>query len=75
VFPRTPVDGFPVVDQAGAPDSTGSHVHSGLTNGTTYTYAAFSVDAASNGSNPKNGSGTPGNSGGKPGKVRNNRRK
>jgi hypothetical protein len=75
VFPRTPVDGLPVVSQAGAPGSTGSYVHTDLTNGTTYTYAAFSVDVSANGSNPKNGSGTPGNSGGKPGKVNNNRRR
>jgi hypothetical protein len=77
VFPRTPVDGIPLVNQPGAPNSTGLFTHTGLVNGTTYTYAAFSVDVAANGSNPKNGSGTPGNGNGngKPGKVNNNRRK
>ena len=76
VFPRTPADGFPVLDKPGAPSSTGSYVHSGLANGTTYTYAAFSVDTAGNGSNPMDGSGTPGNGNqSAPGRVKNNRRK
>ena len=75
VFPRTPADGFPVVERTGAPGSTGTYTHSGLTNGTVYSYAAFSIDVSNNGSNSTTGSGTPGNSGGKPGRVRNNRRK
>ena len=76
VFPRTPADGFPVVDRSGAPSSTGSYVHSGLANGTTYTYAAFSLDNAGNGSNPTDASGTPGNGNqSAPGRVKNNRRK
>jgi hypothetical protein len=66
---------MPVLDQAGAPGSTGSYVHQGLTNGVTHSYAAFSLDAAENGSNPTTASGKPGTSGGKPGKVPNNRRK
>jgi hypothetical protein len=76
VFPRTPADGFPVLDQPGAPGSAGSYVHYGLVNGTTYNYAAFSVDLAGNGSNPTDGSATPGNGNQTaPGRVKNNRRK
>jgi hypothetical protein len=76
VFPRTPADGFPVLDQPGAPSSSGSYVHGGLSNGTTYTYAAFSLDGAGNASNPTTGSGTPGNGNqDAPGRVKNNRRR
>jgi hypothetical protein len=76
VFPRTPADGLPVLDQPGTPNSTGSYVHGGLANGTTYTYAAFSLDNAGNGSNPTDGSATPGNGNqSAPGRVKNNRRK
>jgi hypothetical protein len=76
VFPRTPADGLPVLDQPGAPNSTGTYVHGGLSNGTTYTYAAFSVDSAGNGSNPTDASGTPGNGNqSAPGRVKNNRRR
>jgi hypothetical protein len=76
VFPRTAVDGFPVLDQPGAPNSTGTYVHGGLSNGTTYTYAAFSLDGAGNGSNPTDASGTPGNGNqSAPGRVKNNRRR
>lgn len=74
VFPRTPADGFPVTEQAGAPGSTGSFTHGALINGTVYSYAAFSIDVAANGSNSMTGSGTPGSAGTKPGKVKNARR-
>jgi hypothetical protein len=76
VFPRTPVDGLPATEQNGAPGSPGSFNHTGLTNGTVYSYAAFALDSAANGSNSMTGSGTPGGgASAKPGKVKNPRRR
>ena len=39
-FPVSPVDGFAVTTKTGAPGSSDSFVHTGLTNGTTYSYGA-----------------------------------
>jgi hypothetical protein len=47
-FPVSPVDGFAVVTKTGAPGSADSFVHTGLTNGTTYSYSAFALDASGN---------------------------
>ena len=47
-FPVSPVDGFAVVTKAGAPGSVDCYVQTGLTNGTTYSYSAFAVDAVGN---------------------------
>jgi hypothetical protein len=47
-YPTSPVDGYLVVEKTGTPGSTGSSTHIGLANGTTYSYAAFAIDAAGN---------------------------
>ena len=47
-FPVSPVDGFPVVTKTGAPGSADSHVHTGLQNGTTYSYSVFAQDTSGN---------------------------
>lgn len=47
-YPVSPVDGFAVTTQAGTPGQADSYVHTGLTNGTTYSYSLFAVDAAGN---------------------------
>jgi hypothetical protein len=43
-YPVSPVDGFPVATIAGTPGTADSYVHTGLTNGTTYSYSVFAVD-------------------------------
>ena len=48
VYPQSAVDGFPVLDSAGSPGSVETHTHQGLTNGVTYFYSAFAVDAVGN---------------------------
>ena len=48
VYPRTTVDGYPVLDSEASPGSVESHAHQGLTNGVTYFYSAFAVDALGN---------------------------
>ena len=48
VYPQSAADGYPVLDSAGSPGGTGTHTHQGLTNGVTYYYSAFAVDAAGN---------------------------
>ncbi len=48
VYPQSAVDGFPVLDLAGSPGNVETHAHQGLTNGVTYFYSAFAVDAAGN---------------------------
>ncbi len=45
-FPEGPQDGFPVVDRPGAPGTSDSFTHSGLTNGLPHYYAAFAHDGA-----------------------------
>lgn len=47
-YPTSPVDGFAVVTKTGAPGSADSYVQTGLLNGTTYFYSAFSQDASGN---------------------------
>lgn len=47
-YPTSPVDGFLVVDKTGAPGSTGSFTHTGLVNGTEYSYSAFALDGSGN---------------------------
>jgi hypothetical protein len=47
-YPTTPVDGLPVVEKTALPGSTDSHNHTGLVNGTTYSYGAFTVDGLGN---------------------------
>lgn len=44
-YPAAPTSGSPVVDSPGAPSSTGSFTHSGLTNGVPVYYSAFAHDA------------------------------
>jgi hypothetical protein len=47
-YPVSPVDGFPVVTKTGLPGAADSYVHTGLTNGTTYSYSVFAVDDTGN---------------------------
>jgi hypothetical protein len=47
-YPTSPVDGMPVVTKTGAAGAADSYVHTGLINGTTYLYSAFSQDTAGN---------------------------
>jgi hypothetical protein len=47
-YPTSPVDGQPVVIKTGAPGATDTFVHTGLINGTTYYYSAFSQDTSGN---------------------------
>jgi hypothetical protein len=47
-IPVSPVDGFAVVTKTGSAGATDSFVHTGLTTGTTYSYAAFAIDASGN---------------------------
>jgi hypothetical protein len=47
-FPTSPIDGLPLVEQAAAPGSPGSFLHEGLSEGATYSYSAFAIDAAGN---------------------------
>jgi hypothetical protein len=47
-YPTSPVDGLLVVDKSAVPGALDGHTHLGATAGTTYSYSAFSVDAAGN---------------------------
>ena len=47
-FPVSPADGLAVVTKSGAAGSTDSYIQTGLTNGTTYSYSAFALDASGN---------------------------
>jgi chitodextrinase len=49
-FPQSPVDGQPVESRAASDGGAESVTHAGLTNGTSYAYAVFVVDAAGNAS-------------------------
>jgi hypothetical protein len=57
--PTSPVDGFLVVEKPAGPGTADSYVHTGLTNGTTYYYSAFAVDASGNVSAASKAQGTP----------------
>jgi len=46
--PTSPTGGSPACDLLGAPGAAGSCTHTGLTNGTTYYYSAFSYDVSGN---------------------------
>ena len=58
-YPVSPLDGFAVSDQAAAPGDGGSFTHSGLANGTTYSYSIFAVDTLGNVSLAAQAQGTP----------------
>ena len=63
-FPENPWDGYPVPNGndgrfTPSPERKASFVHSGLSNGTTYYYAAFACDEVPNYSEAVTGSGTP----------------
>lgn len=47
-YPVSPADGFPVATIAGTPGTADGYVHTGLTNGTTYSYSVFAVDDSGN---------------------------
>lgn len=72
-FPVSPADGLEVTEKNGTAGAGDSHLHDGLTNGVTYSYSLFVVDAAGNASVASSISATPGGNG-KPGKVNNARR-
>jgi C1A family cysteine protease len=74
-YPQFHTDGSPVENGSGgvfegAPGSDTSFVHSGLANGTTYLYSAFSYDEENNYSDAANTGGTPGVDDTPPGEVR-----
>ncbi len=58
-FPVSPVDGLPVTEEAAAPGSADSFVHSELVNGTRYSYSAFAVDGSGNASVKATAEATP----------------
>ncbi len=58
-FPLHPLDGLPVADITGTASTAESLAHSGLTNGTAYSYAVFVVDAADNASAAATATATP----------------
>ncbi len=58
-FPTSPVDGWPLVDETAVPGSPGSFLHVDLSDGTTYSYSAFAIDAAGNVSEVATVEGTP----------------
>jgi hypothetical protein len=59
VAPTSPVDGHPLLDVAAPAAGAASHVHAGLTDGVTYGYALFVIDAAGNASEPATVQATP----------------
>ncbi len=58
-FPTSPVDGFLATEEAASPGSADSFVHAGLSNGTTYHYAAFALDDSGNVAVPATTTGIP----------------
>ena len=60
-FPANKGDGVLVADVAGAGGANASFLHSGLTNGTTYYYSAFTYDTAENYSSTAHAQATPAN--------------
>jgi chitodextrinase len=57
--PVSPLDGFAVTDQPATPGDGDSFTHSGLANGTTYSYSIFAVDTWGNVSLAAQAQGTP----------------
>ncbi|HZN55522.1 MAG TPA: Ig-like domain-containing protein [Candidatus Polarisedimenticolaceae bacterium] len=57
-YPTSPADGFAVTTEPGAPGSADSFVHTGLTNGLTYSYSAFAIDSSGNVAAPARASAT-----------------
>jgi hypothetical protein len=58
-YPTSPDDGFAVADRTAAPGSSDAFSHTNLTNGVTYSYSAFAIDAAGNVSAASQTDGTP----------------
>jgi len=58
-YPTSPVDGFLVVERTAAAGSNDGFTHTGLANGTTYSYSAFTVDASGNSSTAATVQATP----------------
>jgi PKD domain/Purple acid Phosphatase, N-terminal domain/Fibronectin type III domain len=58
-YPLHPLDGLPLADNPGSASSAESLAHTGLSNGTTYSYAVFIVDAAGNASTAATAQATP----------------
>jgi chitodextrinase len=59
VHPVSPLDGSGVTDESAAPGNTGSFTHTGLANGTTYSYSIFAIDGLGNVSLAAQAQGTP----------------
>jgi hypothetical protein len=51
-FPISPIDGFSAYDQSASPGGPGNLLHTGLTNGVTYSYSVFAIDVWGNASDP-----------------------
>ncbi len=47
-YPTSPVDGLAVADRPASPGTNDAFAHTGLTNGVTYSYSAFAIDASGN---------------------------
>jgi len=73
-YPTGPADGSLVCDKLGLPGVADSCLHGSLTAGTTYYYAAYSYDAASNYGTGVQASAAPNPSNGAPTNVQNLRR-
>ena len=58
-YPTSPIDGTLVCDNAGLPGSSDGFTHSGLTNGITYYYSAFTHDSDGHYSSAVNRASTP----------------
>jgi hypothetical protein len=73
IFPSNPFDGLPVTERSAGPGVNDTYTHSPLTNGVTYSYSVFTIDAAGHASPASSVSVTPqGNT--RPPKVENTRR-
>ena len=59
-YPVSPWDGLPVVDKGAVPGASDGHNHDGLTNGVTYYYSVFAIDASDNVAEPGRVASTPG---------------
>jgi len=58
-FPETPADGLPLLDTDAVPGSDDQIDHTGLDQGTTYSYSVFTVDESGNASDPETVEVTP----------------